>query len=38
MKENTAEFYIEQDDVFGRVASQHDFLCDLFSLGKEIEC
>ena len=33
MKENAAEFYIQQDDVFGRIASRYDFLCDLFSLG-----
>lgn len=33
MKENAAEFNIQQDDVFGRIASRYDFLCDLFSLG-----
>lgn len=33
MKENAAEFYIQQDDVFGRIASRYDLLCDLFSLG-----
>jgi demethylmenaquinone methyltransferase/2-methoxy-6-polyprenyl-1,4-benzoquinol methylase len=33
MKENAAEFHIQQDDVFGRIASRYDFLCDLFSLG-----
>ena len=30
---NAAEFYTEQDDVFGRIASRYDLLCDLFSLG-----
>jgi demethylmenaquinone methyltransferase/2-methoxy-6-polyprenyl-1,4-benzoquinol methylase len=33
MKENAAEFYTQQDDVFGRIASRYDLLCDLFSLG-----
>ncbi len=33
MKENAAKFYFQQDDVFGRIASRYDFLCDLFSLG-----
>ena len=33
MKENAAEFNIQQDNVFGRIASRYDFLCDLFSLG-----
>jgi len=33
MKENAAEFNIQQDDIFGRIASRYDFLCDLFSLG-----
>lgn len=33
MKENAAEFDSQQDDVFGRIASRYDFLCDLFSLG-----
>jgi demethylmenaquinone methyltransferase/2-methoxy-6-polyprenyl-1,4-benzoquinol methylase len=33
MKENAAEFDIQQDDVFGRIAGRYDFLCDLFSLG-----
>ena len=32
-EENAAEFYTQQDDVFGRIASRYDFLCDLFSLG-----
>jgi demethylmenaquinone methyltransferase/2-methoxy-6-polyprenyl-1,4-benzoquinol methylase len=31
--ENAAEFYAHQDDVFGRIASRYDALCDLFSLG-----
>jgi demethylmenaquinone methyltransferase/2-methoxy-6-polyprenyl-1,4-benzoquinol methylase len=31
--ENAAEFYVQQDDVFGRIASRYDLLCDLFSLG-----
>lgn len=31
--ENAAEFHPSQDDVFGRIASRYDFLCDLFSLG-----
>lgn len=30
---NAAEFYTQQDDVFGRIASRYDLLCDLFSLG-----
>ena len=33
IKQNAAEFYTEQDDVFGRIASRYDLLCDLFSLG-----
>ena len=33
MNENAAEFYTRQDDVFGRIASRYDLLCDLFSLG-----
>lgn len=33
MKENAAEFDIHHDDVFGRIASRYDLLCDLFSLG-----
>jgi demethylmenaquinone methyltransferase / 2-methoxy-6-polyprenyl-1,4-benzoquinol methylase len=33
MKENAAEFDTQKDDVFGRIASRYDFLCDLFSLG-----
>jgi demethylmenaquinone methyltransferase / 2-methoxy-6-polyprenyl-1,4-benzoquinol methylase len=31
--ENAAEFSTHQDDVFGRIASRYDLLCDLFSLG-----
>ena len=31
--ENAAGFYTHQDDVFGRIASRYDVLCDLFSLG-----
>jgi demethylmenaquinone methyltransferase / 2-methoxy-6-polyprenyl-1,4-benzoquinol methylase len=31
--ENAAEFYTQQDDVFGRIASRYDVLCDLFSCG-----
>ncbi|MBC7991277.1 MAG: ubiquinone/menaquinone biosynthesis methyltransferase [Luteimonas sp.] len=31
--ENAAEFHPSKDDVFGRIASRYDFLCDLFSLG-----
>jgi ubiquinone/menaquinone biosynthesis methyltransferase len=31
--ENAAEFYTQQDDVFGRIAGRYDVLCDLFSLG-----
>lgn len=31
--ENAAEFDVQQDDVFGRIASRYDVLCDLFSLG-----
>jgi ubiquinone/menaquinone biosynthesis methyltransferase len=30
---NAAHFQTELDDVFGRIASRYDFLCDLFSLG-----
>jgi ubiquinone/menaquinone biosynthesis methyltransferases len=33
MKENAAEFYVQQDNVFGRIAGRYDRLCDLFSLG-----
>lgn len=31
--ENAAEFDTQQDDVFGRIASRYDLLCDLFSFG-----
>ena len=31
--ENAAEFAWQQDDVFGRIASRYDLLCDLFSFG-----
>lgn len=31
--ENAAEFAWKHDDVFGRIASRYDFLCDVFSLG-----
>jgi demethylmenaquinone methyltransferase/2-methoxy-6-polyprenyl-1,4-benzoquinol methylase len=30
---NAAEFYTEQDDIFGRIADRYDMLCDLFSFG-----
>ena len=30
---NAAEFKTTEDDVFGRIASRYDFLCDLFSFG-----
>lgn len=30
---NAAGFHVQQDDVFGRIASRYDLLCDLFSLG-----
>lgn len=30
---NAAEFYAQQDDVFGRIANRYDLLCDLFSFG-----
>ncbi|WP_020406410.1 ubiquinone/menaquinone biosynthesis methyltransferase [Hahella ganghwensis] len=33
MKKNAAEFETGNDDVFGRIASRYDVLCDLFSLG-----
>lgn len=33
MKENAAEFDTQRDDVFGRIASRYDLLCDLFSFG-----
>ena len=31
--ENAAEFHPSKDDVFGRIASRYDLLCDLFSFG-----
>lgn len=31
--ENSAEFFAQKDDVFGRNAERYDLLCDLFSLG-----
>lgn len=33
MTENAAGFKTKQDDVFGRIASKYDLLCDLFSFG-----
>lgn len=30
---NAAEFSWESDDIFGRIATRYDFLCDVFSLG-----
>ncbi len=30
---NAADFHAQADDVFGRIASRYDLLCDLFSLG-----
>jgi ubiquinone/menaquinone biosynthesis C-methylase UbiE len=31
--ENAAEFAWQHDDVFGRIASRYDLLCDVFSFG-----
>lgn len=31
--QNAAEFVPEKDDVFGRIATRYDMLCDIFSLG-----
>jgi hypothetical protein len=31
--DNAAEFTWQHDDVFGRIASRYDLLCDVFSLG-----
>lgn len=33
LRENAAEFSPVRDDVFGRIASRYDILCDLFSFG-----
>jgi len=33
---NTADFHAQADDVFGRIATRYDLLCDLFSLGIDI--
>lgn len=33
MKQNSAEFHPGDDDVFARIATRYDFLCDIFSLG-----
>ena len=33
MTENAAGFTTKQNDVFGRIASKYDLLCDLFSFG-----
>ncbi len=30
---NAAKFHTEVDDVFGRIATRYDLLCDLFSFG-----
>jgi demethylmenaquinone methyltransferase/2-methoxy-6-polyprenyl-1,4-benzoquinol methylase len=30
---NAADFHAQTDDVFGRIATRYDLLCDLFSLG-----
>ena len=32
-KKNAAEFHATSDDVFERISSRYDFLCDLFSIG-----
>ncbi|HEX5685659.1 MAG TPA: ubiquinone/menaquinone biosynthesis methyltransferase [Ideonella sp.] len=32
-RKNAAEFAWQRDDVFGRIASRYDVLCDVFSLG-----
>jgi len=32
-QQNAAEFAWQKDDVFGRIASRYDTLCDVFSLG-----
>ncbi len=33
MKQNSAEFSPSDDNVFARIATRYDFLCDIFSLG-----
>lgn len=33
MRDNSARFRPDQDDVFGRIADRYDRLCDVFSLG-----
>jgi len=33
MKQNSAEFNPSNDDVFRRIATRYDFLCDIFSFG-----
>lgn len=33
MTSNAADFHARADDVFGRIATRYDLLCDLFSLG-----
>ncbi len=33
MRDNSARFSPDQDDVFGRIADRYDRLCDVFSLG-----
>ncbi|HOY71042.1 MAG TPA: ubiquinone/menaquinone biosynthesis methyltransferase [Methylotenera sp.] len=33
MHQNAAEFAAQNDDVFGRIASRYDYLCDIFSFG-----
>lgn len=33
MNKNAAEFQTDRDNVFGRIASRYDLLCDLFSFG-----
>lgn len=30
---NAADFHAQLDDVFGRIATRYDLLCDLFSIG-----
>ena len=33
---DAADFHAQVDDVFGRIATRYDLLCDLFSLGIHI--